>query len=279
VNRRLPGTAEDVERSARRAADGRWFERLGRFGLFAKGFLYASVAVLALGVAFGVGGRTTDNAGALRTLAGQPFGTAVLVLLVVGLAGYVILRVTQAVLDRDDEGSDASGLARRATLLGSGVAHATLLVLAVRLLAGAGGGGGGNEDKATADLLGLPGGRVLVGAIGLAFIAGGLWQARHAVTKDFMEHVKTGAMSPRERRAVELLGAAGHLGRLVVFVLVGVFLIRAAIQYDAKEAIGLDGALATLADQPYGSWLLGLVALALLSYALFCVALARYRRI
>ena len=49
----------------------------------------------------------------------------------------------------------------------------------------------------------------------------------------------------------------GHLARMVVFGLVGVFLIKAAVDYNPNEAIGLDGALAKLANHSYGPYLLG----------------------
>ena len=55
--------------------------------------------------------------------------------------------------------------------------------------------------------------------------------------------------------------------------------MRAAWQFDPKEAIGLDGALAKLAHQSYGHVLLGAAALGLLAYALFSFVEARYREV
>jgi phosphate/sulfate permease len=74
-------------------------------------------------------------------------------------------------------------------------------------------------------------------------------------------------------------GVAGHVARGAVFGLVGVFLAKAAIEYDPNEAVGIDGALAKLVQQPYGPWLLGLVAAGLIAYAVYCLVEARYRRI
>ncbi|MGZ4357811.1 MAG: DUF1206 domain-containing protein, partial [Gaiellaceae bacterium] len=70
-----------------------------------------------------------------------------------------------------------------------------------------------------------------------------------------------------------------HLARMVVFVLVGVFLIKAARDYSAKAAIGLDGALAKILHASYGPWLLGIVAGGLIAFALYSLSDARYRRI
>ncbi len=66
---------------------------------------------------------------------------------------------------------------------------------------------------------------------------------------------------------------------MVVFVLIGAFLIKAALDYDAKAAIGLDGALAKIVHAAYGPWLLGVVACGLIAFALYSVSDAWYRRI
>jgi hypothetical protein len=63
----------------------------------------------------------------------------------------------------------------------------------------------------------------------------------------------------------------------VVFALIGVFVTKAAIDYDPKDAIGLDGALQKLAHQSYGPWLLGLTAAGLVCYGIYCLVDARYR--
>ena len=86
-------------------------------------------------------------------------------------------------------------------------------------------------------------------------------------------------MSPAVKKWFTLIGTVGHLARAVVFGLVGVFLVKASIDYKANEAIGLDGALAKLYDGAYGSWLLGLAAAGLIAFAVFSVTEARYRRI
>jgi hypothetical protein len=97
----------------RRAAQSPWVERLARIGLVAKGVPYALVAILAVNVALGGREESPDRHGALRAIAEQPFGKWLLTLLAIGLAGYALWRLTQAILDRDHEGGDAKGLAKR----------------------------------------------------------------------------------------------------------------------------------------------------------------------
>jgi hypothetical protein len=86
-------------------------------------------------------------------------------------------------------------------------------------------------------------------------------------------------MAPTIRRWSERIGLVGLLARAVVFCLIGAFVIKAAVDYNPRDAIGLDGALQKLANQAYGSWLLGLTAAGLLMYALFCFIEARYREV
>jgi hypothetical protein len=265
--------------AADRATSGRWFERLSRYGLAAKALLYGLIAVLALGLALGIGGRATDNAGALRTIADAPFGKVLLGLTALGLLGYALYRFAQGAFDREGDGDGASGWAKRATHIGSGFVYLALFVLAVALLRGDGGGSAGNEQKNTADLLGLPAGRWLVGAVGLGILGAGGYQILKGVKQSFMEGMRTYDLQPGERRLLTRIGTVGHIARGIVFGLIGVFLVKAAIEYDASEAIGIDGALGKLANASHGPWLLGVVALGLLAFAAFCLAEARYRRV
>jgi hypothetical protein len=255
----------------------RWVERSGRFGLATKGVAYLLVAVVALKVAIGGGGQTEDHQGALQTLADEPFGWALIALVALGFGSYAVWRLVQAVFDRDREGDDPKSLAKRAGELGEGILYAALAVGAIAILAGSGGGGSQEEDQATAVVLDLPLGRWLVGLAGAAIIGAGAVNAYRAVSGSFRKELREEAMNGLARPWYIAFGVAGHLARAVVFGLVGVFLIRAAWQYDPDEAIGLDEALQKLAGEPYGAFLLGAVALGLAAYGLFCIVQARYR--
>lgn len=260
----------------RQAAHGMWVEGAGRLGLFAKGVSYALIALIAIQVAIGAGGKPADRQGALDAVADEPFGWLAITLIAVGFAGYAVWRFAQAFADRDREGDDPVGLAKRASDLAKGLLYAGFAVLAVMVVAGSD-SGGSEEDTATSWVLDLPLGPWIVGVVGAAVIGAGLSNAYRAVTRKFLEDLELRKMSKREERWFTALGVFGHLARAVVFVLVGAFLVRAAYQYDPQEAIGLDGALAKLAAEPVGPLLLGAVAFGLLAYGLFCFVQARYR--
>jgi hypothetical protein len=242
--------------------------------------VYGIIGILALKLAFGAGGKTTDQKGALETVAQQPFGKVLLILVAVGLAGYALWRFVRAALGHGVEASNDSGFDRVAALA-SGVVYAGLCAIAISILVGSSqaSSGSGSSKKAAGGVFGWPAGQWLVGLAGAVLIGVAAYQGYRALTKDFLKDSKTEEMSPRVREFVEWIGVVGHGARMIVFGLVGVFLIKAAIEYNPSAAVGLDGALQKLANQPYGSVLLGIVAAGLIAFALYSLSDARYRRI
>lgn len=252
------------------------FEWLARSGFVARGLIYAIIGVLAVKLALGAGGKTTSQQGAMKTIAQQPFGEVLLILVAIGLAGYALWRLTRALLGHGPEDSDSTG--ERVAALASGLVYAGLCAVAVTILLGSG-SSSGNTGKTTAGVLGWPAGTWLVGVAGAVLIGVGLYQGYRGVSKDFLEDSKTEQMSATVKTWIGWLGTLGHLARMIVFCLVGVFLILAAIAFNPSKAVGLDGALAKLAHHSYGPLLLGVVAAGLIAFGLYSFTDARYRRI
>jgi uncharacterized protein DUF1206 len=273
-----PWRRSPTSRSTARLRDSRWVERAGRLGHVAKGVSYALIAVLALQVAFGQRSRTSDRQGVLREIASKPFGTGVLVALAVGFFGYALWQFVRAVLDRTDDGSDAKGLAKRAHHALVGGIYVASGVAAVALAMGSR-SGAGSERAETARVLDWPLGQWIVGGVGAALLVYGIYNLYRAMTEKFRKDLYEGAMGGETRKWMVRTGVVGHAARGVVFAMVGFFLAKAAVEYDPDEAVGIDGALAKLADRGYGTWLLAAVALGLLAYAVFCLVQARYRRV
>jgi hypothetical protein len=267
-------------RSARQdAQSGRgWYTVLARTGLVAKGISYGLVGVLAIKLALGDGGKATSREGALSSLARHGFGKVVLILLALGFAAYALWRFVQAVAETED--SSAKGEARkwgkRAGYTGRGLVYAGLTYSTVQLLAA--GGRQESQDakahKTAATLLSWPGGKELVGLLGALVFAAGMWNAYRGITRKFEERWPGGRAA--QAWAVPV-GVAGHLARAVVFALIGIFLVKAAIDYKPKDAIGLDGALQKLAHASYGPLLLGITAAGLVAYGVVCLVDARLR--
>jgi hypothetical protein len=253
----------------------RAFEWLSRGGFVARGFVYAIVGVLAFRLALGGGGKLVDQEGVFHTVAHQPFGSLLLTLLAIGLAAYALWRLVRAAIGHGPEGADRG--ADRVVAFASGLVYAGLCVLAIRVLMGS--GSATSPAKATGGVLGWPAGTWLVGIAGVVFVVIALYQGYRGVTKDFLDDAKTETMGPATKAWIGWIGLVGYLSRMVVFGLVGVFLIRASLDFNPKDAVGLDGALAKVLDQPYGAILLGIVAVGLIAFAVYSWSDARYRRI
>jgi hypothetical protein len=255
----------------------RAFEWLSRAGFVARAVVYAIIGVLALKLAFGYGGKLTSQQGALHTVAHQPFGKLLLTLVAIGLGGYSLWRLVRAGVGHGPEGSDA--VFDRIAAFASGIAYGAMCALAIEILLGAGGGSAGNAKRSTAGVFGWPAGTWIVGIAGGVMIGAALYQGYRGITKKFLDESKVEEMRPRVKEWISRLGLIGHLARMIVFGLVGVFLIKAAIDYKPNKAVGLDGALAKIVHHSYGPFLLGIVSAGLVAFALYSLSDARYRRI
>jgi Domain of Unknown Function (DUF1206) len=267
--RRAEAQGEAVSRSSA-------FEWFARAGFAARGLIYGLVGLLALELALGEGGETTSQQGALKELAQQPFGEALLIATAIGLAGYATWRFVRAALGHGKESEDDT--VERIGGVVSGIGYAILCLAAVDILIGSSGGSGG-ASQTTGGVLGWTGGPWIVGIAGAATIGEGLHQGYKGVTKEFLEKSKTEQMTPGVKSAFTKLGIFGHLARMVVFMLIGYFLLKAAIDYNPDAAVTLDGALGKLTQAAYGPLALGVVAAGLLGFGLYSLADARYRRV
>jgi hypothetical protein len=273
-----PGPVRGARRGAEAVSRRREFAWLARAGLLARGAVYGIVGILALRLAVGSGGKATTQRGALMTLAHEPFGKALLIATAVGLAGYATWRLVRAGVGHGSEQNDSN--LQRVAGVASGVAYAALCVTAVKILTGANSSGGSNSPKqSTGDVLSWTGGPVIVAVVGAVLIGVALFQGYKGISKKFLEDSKTREMSRRVKRGFIAIGVFGHLARMVVFGLIGYGLLKAAIGYDPRTAIGLDGALNKLAHNSYGPLLLGVVAAGLIGFALYSITDARYAKI
>jgi Domain of Unknown Function (DUF1206) len=273
--------AESAAAASRRAARSAWLGTLGRVGLVAKGVSYALVGALAIALATGVGGRATGREGALEVLADDAWGKALVVGLVIGFVAYALWRLAQAIFDREGEGTDPPGLAKRFGYLARALFYGALAAIALTVLDGTESGSTetGEARERTAEALTWPGGRWLVAAVGVGFLAAALFNAYRGFTQKFERKWYVDDLGARTERLLAAVGSVGLLARFVVFGLIGLFLVKAAYEYDPQEAIGLDGALRKILDGAYGAPLLSALAAGVLCYAIFCFAEARYRRV
>jgi hypothetical protein len=270
--------AADAVRHAAIAAGNPWIEHLARFGLIVRGIIYVLPGLLALKLAFGTHGGTMTQTGAIESIGHQPFGRALLLAVAVGLAGYALWGVIRAVFDPLHKGHSPRGLAQRFGFVTSALAYSGLLMVTVRIIAGPLSRAARPFDWIAA-LLAKPFGAWLVGIIGLCWIAGaGVAEIARGWRGSFERDLDSGRMGPAEHRWAMGLGRFGIVARGVVFTIVGILIIRAALHADSHAAGGMDGALLALARQPFGRMLLAAAGLGLISFGVFSAMCARWMR-
>jgi hypothetical protein len=277
----MPAThsaSQSASGTARQAARSRPLELLTRFGFIAYGVMHALLGWLALQIAWGGTRREGDQSGAFQFLASKPLGKVLLILVVIGLAAMTIWQVLSAAVGHTDE-QGRRRLAERVFSGARAVVYAVLAWTAIRVVAGSGHSSAQKQQNATSSLLSSTGGRWLVALIGVAVLGFGVGMAIYGVMAAFERKLETGRMNEGTRHTAKLLGRIGYLAKGVAFAIVGILLLIAAVRKEPNRSRGLDAALRTLAAQPYGGWLLTIVALGFVAFAVFCLFQARYRKV
>lgn len=251
---------------------------LARFGFAALGVVYCVLGILAIMAAVGLqGGQTADKQQVLQTIQNMPLGRWLLALVALGLVGYVVWRLVQAVRDTEGKGNSAKGLLTRASYVGSSLVYAALAWAAGKAAfhnTDAGAGGGDTRQSAVAWLLSQPYGPWLVGAIGLGVIGAGVYQLVRAYSGKFAKDVNHSQLPAGQQRLVHRMGQLGYTARAVVWGILGYFLLQAARHTNAAEAEGTEGAFDFLASM--GQLPLLLVAAGMVCYGLYMLVRAKY---
>jgi len=272
----LEGIIMTVWIDARVRADaGRGLQLVARAGYAAKSVVYCIVGALSSMVAFGAGGRLTDDRGAVDALGAQPFGKVLLGALSAGLACYAFWNVVRAVLDPEHHPHDRKGIGGRIGYAVSVVPHGTLAFYAAsRAL------GGGRSSSRSAGLLSeamtMPLGRVAVAIAGVLVIGFGMLEIHRAIRGESEMLLDARRMSPLVQRIARLVGRLGVGARGVVFPIIGLSLIAAARRSSSSELKTSGEALSELAHGPFGHVILVVIAFGLFAYGVHQFLVARY---
>ncbi|MFC9587823.1 DUF1206 domain-containing protein [Streptomyces yangpuensis] len=273
--------AAQAKTRGQRVADSRAMEVASRVGLCARGVIYVLVGLLAVRIGLGGGSdKEADRSGAVRTIGEQSYGQVLLWALVVGLAAMALWRFSEAAFGQATEGGDK--WTRRLGSLGLAVFYLVICIGVVQtaLVGGSGGTRGGDESSKdyTARVLEWPYGRVIVGVFGAVLAIVGVVLVVRSLMRKFEENLRTERMSRTTRRIVAALGIIGGVTCGVVAVATGLFVLLAAVRFDAGEAKGLDETLRSFADTPAGPVLLIAAAVGLLLFGLYSFCEARWRK-
>jgi len=269
-----------VERAGQKAESSPLMEALTRLGYGVRGLIYITMGLLAVQVALGKGGALASPQGAIAAIGKQPAGMILLWVVLVGISSYAVWGVVRAVFDPLHKGHDTKGLIERFGFLVSAFGYAILILPTYGYITGAAQSTNGSQtQKFIGTIMAMPWGRWAIGLVGLLVLAGGLYQIYLGFKAGFDRQFKTYALSAQEIKIVTDVGRFGTAARGVVLALVGFLIGLAAYQSNPGQPIGMDTALATLLHQPYGIWLLGIIAVGLIAFGFYSMLSAVWFRI
>lgn len=272
--RRGTKRASEARATARSARDSMTFRVLVGVGLVSFGIVHLLVAWVALQLAWGGGGKSADQQGALQQLSNTPIGPGLLWVMAVGLFALVPWMVGLTIWGYGWERKRGKRNAKRAGALARGVVYAVLGYTAAKIAAGSGQSGGDPEQRSlSAKLLGYPFGQVLLVVVAALIAAVGVYLVRRGLKKRFLEDLEGRSAQPVVR-----LGQVGYVARGVSIAIVAVLFAWSAIAHDPQKAGGLDQAFRTVKEQPFGGVLLTIMALGFVAFGLYCAAWSRRAR-
>jgi hypothetical protein len=274
----MSSATQQVRFTASRAANSKPLEYLARGGFICYGVIHLLFAWLVLQVALGNPAEESDQSGALQVVGRQPAGKFLLILIIIGMVALAIWQAFEAIIGESGPQS-RTAKAERFISACRAILYLYFAWLGLKVLQGAASSQSKSQQQTTASVMSASGGRWLVGLVGLVVLGVGIGLIVYGVTKKFEEHLNTEQMAPSVHKTVRRLGVAGYAAKGVAFGIVGVLIVAAAVTYDPKKASGLDGALKTLAGHSYGPWLLGLVALGIAAFGVYCFFQTRYRKV
>lgn len=248
-----------------------------RMGYAARGVIYLTIGTLAILSALGEGGSEADSKGAILSLKSQPFGEALLIVLVIGLVGYILWRAIQGIGDADDHGRSAKGLAVRSGLIISAISHSVLCFWIIKLLLHNTDDSSGQSASSTlSDYVGSDLTAWLVGLVGVIVIGVGLAHLYKGYTCGFKKYM---AFPADKSEWMTRVCQFGLIARGVVWGIVGWVVLRSAIVAGSSDKKGISDAFEWLRTSPFGTWLILIVAAGLFAFGVYSFLEAMYRRI
>ena len=254
---------------AREVGDSKAVEWGARLGYASSGVLHLLLGWLALDMAWGsrADDRSADQSGALATVADTALGQVLLWVLAVGFTLLAVWQLTE-ILNKHRETSD------RAKAAGKLVGYAALAFTGYIFAIGQRTSSRKQTQDFTRTLMDAPGGQVLVGAVGLVVLGIAAYHVHKGWTEKFLED-----LVEHPGRWAVVAGRVGYIVKGVALGVVGVLFVIAAVQHQSKEATGLDGALRTLLDAPFGVVLVTAVGVGIAVFGVYSFARARYARV
>lgn len=253
-------------------------ETFARIGIATKGIVYCLIGILTALTAINAGGKKLGSRGIIDYLSDQTFGIVLLSLTAIGLAGFVFWRLYQAIEDTQEHGNDIKGLLKRIALMGSALFYLYLLYKALDTIFGF--TDGQKSSKNTFILSDLDSGTqtIVLGIIAIVFLGKAVYQLFLAYSSDYTDEIRKKGMGGAAERFIAIAGRIGLTARCIVILAVSYLTFKGIQSGNTSNVEGKEEAFNFLHDQ-FGTYVLMLIAIGLISYGLFIIVFAKYRQI
>lgn len=246
---------------------------LARIGCVSIGTVYVLVGVLALLALSGRLIEAADEERVVQLLMGVPGGPVVIWCIVAGSGAYVVWRVIEAIADPYNFGRDWKGVARRAGLASSAFGYGLIAVTTARIARGT---GSPDRDAAeqeqqmmVAQVLGLPGGELLIGLAGVVLAVIGIGQFVLVARRGYAAEIRIEPQTEFGERVTHFLAWYGYSARGVILCVLAWFLLNGAITGDPAAVGDTDTAFDFIGGGIWGDSAFAVVALGTIAYGIF----------
>ena len=252
-------------------------KNIAGLGLAAKAITFLIIGILTFMAAINIGGQKTGKLKVLEFLEKQTFGTVLLIIMGLGLLCYAFWCILQGIKDPENIGNQKKDIIKRLGAFISGLLYLGLAIIA--FLNAFGSYSSSSNSKLMTKVFSSNLGLIALGAIGIIIIGIGIFQFTR-IRQDKFESMFSQKVLNEEKRKKTLYTSAyiGLAARGIIFLLIGFFAIKAAASTDPEKIKTTTDVFSFLENSSYGSWLLGVVAIGLIAYAIYTLMLAKYRR-
>lgn len=248
-------------------------ENFARFGMAAKGAVYALLGILTALSAFGMGGEKTGSKGAIQYLAEQSYGQILLVIMGIGLLGYVFWRFYQSFTDPENHDNNFKGIAIRIAYFISGLFYGALAFYAFKLAFGSGGSSGGNSSFSS--ILNSEYGKILGIALAVILAIKAIYEFYMAYSEKFKKDVQNAGLDNDAQSYLMKWGRFGFTARGIVVGIMAYLTFKASMQSSGDKINTQTDAMSYIQNE-FGSIVLGIIALGLIGYGVFMFIKAKY---
>ncbi|MDC7994088.1 DUF1206 domain-containing protein [Altibacter sp. HG106] len=254
---------------------GKKRENFARFGMVAKGMVYALIGALTTLAAFNLGGSRSGQSTVLEFLARQPYGMVLLIVIAVGLFGYAFFRCYEAFYNTEEGWNELKGAVKRIGFLVSAIFYGALGVSATTMVISSNSNAG--DTPYIQQLLDTPYGNYIIAFIALCILGKGLFQFYKAYSKKFKEEVQESSLSRKAQKVLIRAGVIGFSARGVVSSIVAYLLFKVSL--GSKDSMDGKVEAFNFLQNTFGAAVMGIVALGLVSYGIFMFIQAKYPKV